>query len=251
MNTPDFVNAPDFVNTADRVARPVIGLPGRRRKVGSLVGFPDNLAHLDVDLYFADYTRSVLAAGGIPVHLPVDADPRAYLEIVDGIVLSGGADVEPERYGQQNTASDTEPERDEFEFALLDGAVTTGVPVLGICRGLQILNVYTGGTLHQSVPEHARYDLATDDRCHPVAFVADSRLGTLYGSDLMVNSLHHQTVDRLGNGLTITGRADDGTVEALEMVGHDVVAVQWHPEMLDGIEPVWNWLIDRALARRA
>ncbi len=238
------------MNDPNGSSRPLIGLPGRRRKVGSLVGFPDNLADLDIDLYFTDYTRAVLAAGGLPVHLPVDADPRLYLDLLDGIVLSGGADVEPERYGQANTASDTEPERDEFEFALLDGAVTAGVPVLGICRGLQILNVHAGGTLHQSVPEHARYDLATDDRCHPVSFVPDSRLGRLYGPELMVNSLHHQTVDRLGNGLAIAGRADDGTIEALELVGHDVLAVQWHPEMLDGLEPVWAWLIDRARAGR-
>lgn len=214
-------------------------------------GFPDNLGHLDTDLYFTDYTRSVYAAGGLPIHLPVEADPADYLDLVDGIALSGGADVEPSRYGHENTASDTEPERDAFEFGLLAGAVERGVPLLGICRGLQVLNVYTGGTLNQSVPAHARYDVPTDDRSHRITFDTSTRIGELYGESFVSNSLHHQTVDELGSGLTLAGRADDGTVEALELDGHDVIAVQWHPEMLDGEEPVWRWLVDRSLAARS
>jgi putative glutamine amidotransferase len=229
--------------------RPVIGLPGRRKKLGVIAGFPDALHHLDGDLYLADYARSVLAAGGLPVHLPIDADPRDYVGVLDGVVLTGGADIDPTRYGHDNTASDFEGVRDAFELGLLAEAVEARLPVLGICRGLQLLNVFAGGTLHQHVPEHARYDLDPSARAHGVQLDPATRLGRLYGRQITVNTLHHQTVDRVGDGCVVAGRADDGTIEALELEGHDVLTVQWHPEMLDVFEPVWRWLVDTAAAR--
>jgi putative glutamine amidotransferase len=123
--------------------------------------------------------------------------------------------------------------------------------VLGICRGLQVLNVATGGTLNQDVPAHsASYD-DPDVPAHRVSFDEHSRLRLLYGATTEVNSLHHQTVDRLGDGLTVTGRSDDGVIEGLEIPGRDVLAVQWHPEMRSHVEPVFEWLIKRARAARA
>jgi putative glutamine amidotransferase len=228
--------------------RPLIGLPGRRKRVGQIEGFPTSLDDLLVDVYFADYARSVLRAGGLPVHLPLDADPHDWVEVLDGIVLTGGADVEPDRYGHDNHASDTEPHRDVIEFALLDAAIASDVPVLGICRGLQVLNVHAGGTLDQHVPEHARYDLVPSARSHAVSIEVGSALHTIYGDEVVVNSLHHQTIDLVGPGLRVTARAADGTVEGLETADGGVVAVQWHPEMMDHDDPVFTWIVDRARA---
>ncbi len=254
-------DAPIETHPADEGRRPFIGLPGRRKISAQVEGFPATLDRLEIDMYLADYAKAVLHAGGLPVHLPMDADPLAYLPILDGIVLSGGADVEPDRYDAENTASDTEPLRDALEFALLEGAIADELPVLGICRGLQVLNVHAGGTLHQDVPEHARYDVDPGTRTHDVFFETNSRLGLMYSNRSTsgavergiaeVNSLHHQTVDAVGEGLLVSARAIDGTVEGLEMAGADVIAVQWHPEMLDEPEPVFEWLVKRARARAA
>ncbi len=238
----------------EKIASPVIGLPGRRKQSAQVEGFPETLNHLDMDVYLSDYARQVLRAGGLPVHIPLDADPVHYLPLLDGIVLPGGADIEPSRYGHENTNSETEPLRDQIEFSLLDGALEASIPVLGICRGLQVVNVHAGGTIVQDVPPHARYDQPPSALTHSVKFEAHSRLGLIYGNDAQVNSLHHQAVDQVGSGLTVTARAEDGTVEALEMEGHDVIAIQWHPEMLDipapDADPVFGWLIQRAAARR-
>ena len=229
--------------------RPLIGLPCRRKHIGQIDGFPESLRDLHVDLYFADYARSVIAAGGLPVHLPLDADPEHWLDVLDGIVLTGGADVEPERYGHDNHASHTEPRRDEIEFTLLEAAVANGTPVLGICRGLQVVNVHAGGTLVQDVPSHARYDLGPAAESHRVTIEPGSRLHAVYGAEVTVNSLHHQTVDSLGSTLRVTARAEDGTVEGVERVDAEVLAVQWHPEMMDHGDPVFGWIVERARLR--
>ena len=112
----------------------------------------------------------------LPAHLPVGVDPSEWVHHLDGLVLTGGADVDPARYGQQNTASDVEPERDTIEFALLDAAIGDSIPVLGICRGFQIVNVANGGSLHQDVPSHARYDLDPATEVHELTLVPGSRV---------------------------------------------------------------------------
>ncbi len=130
---------------AETQNKPVIGLPGRRKLSSQIEGFPATLDHLDIDMYMADYARSVLRAGGLPIHLPLDADPVDYLEICDGLVFTGGADLNPESYNAQNTASEFEQIRDDYELALLGAALEANKPLLGICRGLQLLNVHAGG----------------------------------------------------------------------------------------------------------
>ncbi len=230
-----------------RERRPLIGLPGRRKFIRQIEGFPASLHHLHVDIYFADYARAVYAAGGLPVHLPLDAEPEDWVHHLDGIVLTGGADVEPSRYGHDNHASDTEPARDEVEFTLFETALGDGLPVLGICRGLQLINVHQGGTLQQHVPEHSRYDIAPHEESHVLTITPGSTLHRLYGDTARVNSLHHQTVDAVGRGLRVTAVAEDGTVEGVEMDGMPVVAVQWHPEMMNHGDPSFTWLV--ALAR--
>ena len=149
-----------------------------------------------------------------------------------------GAEADPELLH-------TEPERDAFELALLDAAAAADVPVLAICRGLQVVNVWRGGTLHQHVPEHGLFEEPPDKLQHEVTFTPGSVLAGVYGRSVMVNSLHHQTVDRLGEGLEITAEAPDGTVEGLECRDTPVVAVQWHPELLPEPDPIFDWFITR------
>lgn len=234
-------------------ARPLIGLTGRVATGSEINGLPRSFAALPVDLYVAAYATAVFAAGGLPVHLPQDIAVAAYAGRLDGVLLSGGADLEPSRYGAERgpEVSATEPERDAMEFELLDLAVAEELPVLGICRGFQLLNVHGGGTLHQHVPTHAHFDDAPGAEVDEVAVVAGSRVHGFYGDTVPVNSLHHQTVDRLASGWQATGRGRDGTIEAIELPGHDMIGVQWHPELLDGAtcDPVFAWLVDAARRR--
>lgn len=228
---------------------PLIGLPGRRKRVSEISGFPEILDNCDIDLYMADYARGVIEAGGIPVHIPIDVDPAAVSERLDGIVLPGGTDIDPILYGAEPDPELLlpEPERDHLELGLLSAALDAEIPVLGICRGIQVLNVFQGGTLDQHVPAHSRFDLPVDTTIHQVNFTDGSTLHDLYGPSAQVNSLHHQTVADLGRDLAVTAQADDGTIEGVEMGDH-VVAVQWHPEMMPTrpTDPIFGWLVQRA-----
>lgn len=233
--------------------RPVIALPGRRKRGQHIADFPDSLDGVDLDLYFADYARGVLHAGGLAVHLPFDADPAQYVGVFDGILLPGGADVDPAHYGAEPLdGHPNEPERDELELALLALAELDDLPVAGICRGLQLLNVHGGGTLHQDVPTHAHFDKVPNTVVHRVEFVADSACARLYGRPVDVNSLHHQTVDQVAPGFVVAGRSEDGTIEAIESRTRPWIAVQWHPEMMDDghDDPLFSWLVARAAERR-
>lgn len=177
---------------------------------------------------YANYRAAVEAAGGRAVF----SDDPAAAESCGGLLLPGGGDLEPWRYGQANTASrGLEPRRDALELLLLDRFTALGKPVLGICRGLQTVNVFFGGTLVQDLPGHSAVDGA--DRFHPVRTAA-SFLSRICGEEALVNSAHHQAADRLGSGLETAAWAMDGVVEALEHRALPVWGVQWHPERLPG-----------------
>ncbi len=231
---------------------PLIGLTGRGKRGADVANFPRSLGAVDVDVYVNDYARSVTAAGGLPVHLPLHVDPADYVGRLDGLLLSGGADVDPALYGaaSENDYYPPEPPRDRLELGFIDVAMADDIPILGICRGLQLLNVWAGGSLHQHVPTHARYDVPPDARVDEVTIVPGSRFHDLYGDHRAVNSLHHQTVDRVADGWVVAARSGDGTIEALEWPGHDVLAVQWHPELLltSSADPLFAWLVERASA---
>ena len=202
------------------------------------------------------YTDALVRAGLLPVAVPpLDAGAAdALLERVDGLVLTGGEDVESRLFGApaHPKAEAPNPERDRWEIALALAARDRRIPTLAICRGVQLANVAFGGSLIQDIASecagalaHAR-DGVRATRVHAVTVDAGSRLaGALDATRLTVNSLHHQAVDRVGAGLHVVARADDGIIEAAEWQGDDwwMVGVQWHPEELDdGPEP---W--DRAL----
>ena len=177
---------------------------------------------------FANYSRAVEAAGGRAVFGSGSAGQAA---LWDALLLPGGGDLEPWRYGQENTASRSlEPERDRAELALLEDFTAAGKPVLGVCRGLQTVNVFFGGTLAQDIPGHGA--LEGRDRLHAVR-TAPSALLPLLGEEALVNSAHHQAADRLGSGLRAVQWAADGVVEALCHRRLPVWGVQWHPERLE------------------
>jgi putative glutamine amidotransferase len=193
----------------------------------------------------ADYLESVKRAGGEAIEVAADTEPpAAVVARVNGLLLTGGGDVDPEIYGESRHATyeASEPGRDQFEMALARAALEAGLPVLAICRGMQVLNVAMGGTLIQDVPTEVAGALnhsLTEPRAaiaHEVWVSKGSKLWTILldhldGESLQVNSRHHQAVKRIADGFDVSATAPDGVVEAIERTGDAYcVAVQWHPE---------------------
>ena len=229
------------------MSSPCIGITTGREVIGARRF--DALPH--------EYVAAVLAAGGLPrpiPPLPADLAPEA-LDGVDGLVLSGGGDINPVRYDAEwaTETSNVDDERDVSELALVDVALDRGLPILGICRGAQLLNVALGGTLVQHLPDRAIGHLDRGRRhetVHDVTLSPDSLLARLGGTaGIEVNSIHHQGIDRVGDGLRVTGTADDGVAEVLEGTRCPLVAVQWHPECLPALTSsrlLFTWLVDQA-----
>lgn len=195
------------------------------------------------------YASAIEAAGGVPVVMAPLA-PEAIPSLVarlDGVVLAGGPDLAPAAYEQSPHAElgSTEPRLDAFEYAVVAEALRLELPLLGVCRGAQALNVALGGTLHQHLPDLVgdaivhRQSEGGAVLTHPVDLAQGSRLASVVRSArLHVNSFHHQAVDRLGDGLVVSARAPDGTIEAIERpAARFVLAVQWHAEMLVHLSP--------------
>lgn len=218
---------------------------------------PAAMSDLFFDLHFADYGRSVALAGGLPVELTRDADVEGIVAHLDGLVLSGGADLEPAHYDAtpHEELGETEPERDRWEFALYHAARAKGIPVLAICRGFQLVNVAHGGTLNQHVEldegaGHPQWEVDGRETTHDVSCRATSLIARVVGGDLRVNSLHHQTLETLGEGLVVGATASDGVVEAFSTLDNAVLAVQWHPELLPAPDPTFTWLVQTAIEVR-
>lgn len=238
--------------TAPVGARPVIGLSTYREQASWGVWA------VRADVLHAEYADTVVAAGGAPVLLPpASADPAVAAAVVsrlDGLVISGGADVDPRRYGEEphERTANWRPDRDAWEIALLDAAESAGLPVLGVCRGMQLMAVRSGGALDQHTP-----DLVGHEQHNPggsefgvieVAIQPGSRMSGLLGDRITVDCHHHQSV-REHPGFDATARAADGTTEAMELPGDRFcVGVQWHPEV--GTElALLRGLVEAAAAR--
>lgn len=201
-----------------------------------------------------NYVDALRRAGGrASLVLPGDdRSPEELLDTFDGLLLVGGGDVEPGRYGARpgGAVYGVEPDRDELEVALLREADRRSTPTLCICRGMQVLNVAFGGTLVQHLPDDARYmphgvPSGEEGIYHDVKLAPGSRIATAAGSEVLsCSSHHHQGVDRIGDGLVATGWSDDGLVEALEGERGWMVAPQWHPEDSADRDPAQQGLFD-------
>jgi putative glutamine amidotransferase len=213
----------------------------------------------------ASYVEAVLAAGGLPILLPHarDAAP-AYLALLEGLVVTGGAfDVPPALYGERrrDACGPLKPERTAFEKDLLEAALAARLPVLGVCGGMQLLNVVRGGTLYQDLAADAgirghEQPAPKDAPSHVAAVVPGTRLAALVGQEpIPVNSTHHQAVRDPGEGVVVSARAPDGVVEAIELADLPfALGVQWHPEAVARHDPrhraIYRALVEAARERR-
>jgi putative glutamine amidotransferase len=216
-----------------------------------------------------DYLESVRRAGGDPIEVVVDGeDPQHLLSRVDGLMLTGGGDVDPTLYGEtpHATFQAAETGRDTFEINLARAAVASGVPLLAICRGMQVLNVAMGGTLLQDIPSQVTGALTHSlpqprhQIAHEVWVSKGSRLAALLadhmedGETCHVNSRHHQSVERVADGFEVTATSPDGVIEAMEKPGAPFcVAVQWHPENFwrtGEFRELFEGLVEAASARK-
>jgi putative glutamine amidotransferase len=216
-----------------------------------------------------DYLASIERSGARPRVLEVSESPRTVLEMVDGVLLTGGGDVDPVFYGQgrHQSVEDAEPGRDEFEIDLARRAMEEDLPILAICRGAQVLNVAAGGTLVQDIPTAVTTDLShsiTEPKnvvAHDIEVAADSRLHSALGSAVnascacRVNSRHHQSVGKLGERLVASAKAPDGVIEGIEAPDAAFcVGVQWHPENFwrtGEFKPLFDAFIEAARERLA
>lgn len=211
------------------MVKPIIGITSNEKPVAE--GVP--IIHLSVNRQFAD---AVKTAGGVGLYIPLSdlSYAKDYIDAIDKLILTGGQNVDPSFYGEVK-ATDSQDyflERDIWEKALIEEAIRQGKPILGICRGLQLYNVVTGGSLHQDIEGHAGqppFELA-----HEVTFDPDRRLQSIYGDKQAVNSVHRQSLKDLAPQLKVTARSSqDGIIEGVESTdGPAFIGVQWHPEFL-------------------
>jgi putative glutamine amidotransferase len=230
----------DGTRQGEDMTQPLIGITAHETSA------PDRAS---LDRLLDQIIRAVAVAGGLPVVIPAGLDESTLAGLfarIDGLLLSGGGDVDPEWYGATPTAviGGVDRVRDQAELNLARWALRDAKPVFGICRGLQVLNVACGGTLYRDISEHSNAqrhtyypDYPFDLLAHRIGITPESELARIVGrTSLTVNSLHHQACRTVAAGLQVVARAPDGVVEALEAPDHPfALAVQWHPEALSAL----------------
>lgn len=244
---------------------------GRRRSIKPIIGIlgntfmttPELFVSVEKNYVNSDYIRGIDNNGGAPVLLPVDTltkDPESVMRIVDGLLIPGGEDVDPDLYGEEPLpkCGVTRPEIDLAWKNAFDYALSHQIPMLGICKGIQFINVMLGGTLYQDisyVPGETLKHLQGYKReylFHHVEIERDSRLYQILGrAEVRTNSMHHQAVKKPGKGLRIVARAKDRVIEALEDEEGLIEAVQWHPEGITETNPVMNQIFADLVNRAA
>jgi putative glutamine amidotransferase len=225
--------------SADPPGRPVVGISAYSEVARW------GLWDMQATLLPQNYADQLVAAGALPVLLPPVRGVERAVTRLDGLIISGGPDIQPDRYGQQAGPRTTivRPERDEAEIALFRSALAARMPVLGICRGMQLINAALGGTLIQHLPDvvgHEGHSPTPGTMAEHKVTIGGSGSRSLLAEILgegthLVPTHHHQGIDRLGRGLVATAWAEDGTVEGLELAGQFVLGVQWHPEAGDDL----------------
>lgn len=213
-------------------------------------------------LFSYDFVESLISSDALPIPLPIV--PKQYikeqLETIDALILAGGEDVHPKFYNKNIDSSSYEGislERDEYEFELLTEALKLNIPILLVCRGMQLLNVLQNGTLYQDIEtdyETSIEHLVLKNRnepAHDVTLIENHFVTDILGEKLEVNSLHHQSIHNLGTDLEVIGQSPDGIIEVIAINGkNNVVGVQWHPEMMykhsEHAVKIFNWLISKA-----
>lgn len=217
-----------------------------KTKIGIIICGLENNRQYVTDAYI----QSIKSAGGLPLILPMvksKAAIREYVELCDGFLFCGGVDITPLLFGQEptNGIGKTDISLDLFQIRFMKQVLETEKPVLAICRGMQVLNVACGGTIHQDLNEinfdtinHMQTSLSRKDISHKVSFTSKSHVHRMLGPFAYTNSFHHQAIDRIGKDLVVTGSTGDNIVEAIEMPSHSfVLGVQWHPEsMIDSAQ---------------
>lgn len=243
--------------------KPIIGVSGTQllsptsEFEGSLVAYTPQ--------YYIDTVQN---ADATPVVLPVGSadDAKTMVDVLDALILTGGHDVDPKLYGEEphQNLTLTFPKRDAFDFALYEAALEKGIPVLGVCRGMQLINVYHGGSLYQDLPAQYESELILhvqkapfETALHGVTIAEGSHLYDMLGSQTRVNTLHHQAIKNLGNGLKAVAHSQDGIIEAIEPLDPnvDMLAVQWHPEIManndDDTKKLFKHFVARAIAAKS
>lgn len=243
------------MNTENSTTRPKIGLTSGR------AGVPVTEGELQSYYIGRAYVRAVIRAGGAPVIFPavdeeVEAVAAAALEGIDGLVLPGGCDISPALYGGRSDAAlDADPVRDAFELAILEGALERELPVLGVCRGMELINVHRGGSLRDGVSHPAAHDIQVEDlgrvRVHDVNVLEGTLAHRVFGRNRVeATCVHHQAPDAIGDGLVASVLADDGAIEAVEDAERELLGLIWHPEL--GLERnathqlPYDWVVERA-----
>ncbi len=212
-----------------------------KTKIGIIICGLENNRQYVTDAYI----QAIKSAGGLPLILPMVKSKtaiREYVELCDGFLFCGGGDITPLLFGQEptNGIGKTDITLDLFQIRLMKQVLETEKPVLAICRGMQVLNVACGGTIHQDLNEvdfdtinHMQSSLSRKDISHKVSFTSKSHIHHMLGPFAYTNSFHHQAIDRIGKDLVVTGSTGDDIVEAIEMPSHSfVLGVQWHPESM-------------------
>lgn len=223
-------------------------LESAMKKIG-VTTYIDTCGKKNRNMISTSSVKAIDSADGIPIVIPLSVKHdklEGYIDTIDGIIFTGGVDINPSLYGHEpiDHTKHVSDIRDSVEMHLLRLAIEKGIPVMGICRGFQLINIYYGGTLYQDI--NTEYDTSLDHQgkqvgsgglAHDVELLEDSKVFDVYKKRILgVNSMHHQAINLLGDGLRVTARASDGIVEAIEHRTDNVMGVQWHPENLIGSE---------------